>query len=50
MITTVLLRRRRICIHINFGHAAISLDLQDVVEKIESGLKGETNGWKSRAG
>jgi hypothetical protein len=31
----------------NFGHAAISLDLQDVVEKIESGLKGETNVWKS---
>lgn len=37
-------------LYINFGHAVISLDLQGVVEKIESGLKGETNGWKSRAG
>ena len=27
----------------------ISLDLQGAVEKIESGLKGETNEWKSRA-
>jgi len=33
----------------NFGRAVISLDLQGAVEKIESGLKGETNEWKNRA-
>lgn len=36
-------------VFVNFGRAVISLDLQGAVEKIESGLKGETNEWKSRA-
>ena len=36
-------------IFVNFSRAVISLDLQGAVEKIESGLKGETNEWKSRA-
>lgn len=35
-------------IFVNFGRAVVSLDLQGAVEKIESGLKGETNEWKSR--
>lgn len=36
-------------VFVNFGRAVISLDLQGAVEKIESGLKGETNEWKNRA-